>query len=53
MIQGAVEADTANRAFGVDGAEESIFCAMPVGTVSADNREAEDAFYAFVREEGL
>ena len=49
----AVESETANRAFGLDGVEESIFYAMPVGTVAAENQAAEDAFYAFVREEGL
>lgn len=47
-------------------AEEDFYCescgqamekhdkyAMPVGTVDLDNQEAEDAFYAFVRQEGL
>ena len=49
----SVDGPEANQAFGVDGAEETIFYAMPVGTVDEKDREAEDAFYAFVREEGL
>ena len=49
----AVDGNLCNQLFGLDGGEESIFYAMPVGTVSPDNQPAEDAFYAFVREEGL
>ncbi len=49
----AVDGPDANRVFGLDGQEETIFYAMPVGTVKADDQAAEDAFYAFVREEGL
>ena len=49
----AVDPEPANKALGLDGKEESIFYAMPVGTVKTDDRAAEDAFYAFVREEGL
>ena len=49
----AVDGNLCNQLFGLDGREESIFYAMPVGTVSPDNQPAEDAFYAFVREEGL
>ena len=49
----AVDPAPANRAFGLDGEEETIFYAMPVGNVRKDDRKAEDAFYAFVREEGL
>ena len=49
----AVDANAADDAFGLDGVEETIFYAMPVGTVAAKDQEAEDAFYAFVREEGL
>ncbi|MBQ6231912.1 MAG: SagB/ThcOx family dehydrogenase [Clostridia bacterium] len=49
----AVDTPAADRAFGLDGVDESIFYAMPVGTVAAENHGAEDAFYAFVREEGL
>ena len=49
----SVDGPEANRAFGVDGKEESIFYSMPVGTVDPKDMEAEDAFYAFVRQEGL
>ena len=43
----------ANSVFGLDGGKETIFYAMLVGTVNPANREAEDAFYAFVMQEGL
>ena len=49
----AVDGPAANLVFGIDGKEETIFYAMPVGTVNPSNQEAEDAFYAFVRQEGL
>ena len=49
----AVEPPIANKAFRLDGKEESVFYAMPVGTIEKENRGKEDAFYAFVREEGL
>ena len=49
----AVEPKVADAAFGLDGGEETIFYAMPVGTVSPADREAEAAFYAFVEREGL
>ena len=49
----SVDGPLANRVFGLDGEEETIFYAMPIGTVDPDNQEAEDAFYAFVRQEGL
>ncbi|MBQ8160390.1 MAG: SagB/ThcOx family dehydrogenase [Clostridia bacterium] len=49
----AVDGAEANRAFGLDGQEETIFYAMPVGTVRPEDEEKEDAFYAFVRQEGL
>ncbi|MBR1757567.1 MAG: SagB/ThcOx family dehydrogenase [Lachnospiraceae bacterium] len=49
----AVDPPLANEVFGLDGVEETIFYAMPVGTVKAEDKEKEDAFYAFVREEGL
>ena len=49
----AVEPKIANEAFRLDGAEETVFYAMPVGTVSPSDQEAEAAFYAFVRKEGL
>ena len=49
----ALDAEIANAAFSLDGKEESIFYAMPVGTIHPADKTAEDAFYAFVREDGL
>ena len=49
----AVDPEIANQQLGLDGKEESVFYAMPVGTIRREDRAAEDAFYAFVREEGL
>ena len=49
----AVDGNDANHAFGLDGQEEAIFYAMPVGTITPADQEAEDAFYAFVKEQGL
>ena len=49
----AVEPKLANNAFGLDGEEETVFYAMPVGNIRPQDKASEDAFYAFVREEGL
>ena len=49
----AVDGRAADQAFGLDGIEETIFYAMPVGTIRASDRQAEQDFYAFVREQGL
>ena len=49
----AVEPQLADAAFGLDGEEETIFYAMPVGTVRPEDQAAENEIYAFVREEGL
>lgn len=49
----AVDHNLADQAFGLDGKEETIFYAMSVGTVSAENEKAEQDFYAFVKEQGL
>lgn len=49
----SVDPPSANKAFGLDGEEETIFYAMPVGTVREEDKDAEDEFYAFVREQGL
>lgn len=49
----AVEPQIANRALSLDGDEETVFYAMPVGTVRLSDREAENAFYAFVQQQGL
>ena len=37
----------------VDGEEEYPVYTMPVGTVSEANKEAEQEFYRFVREQNL
>lgn len=39
--------------FGLDGEEEYIVYTVPVGTIREKDREAENAFYSFVDEEGL
>lgn len=49
----AADPPMANEAFGLDGVEETIFYAMPVGKIHPENQTAEDVFYAFVRENGL
>ena len=49
----AVEPEIADCAFSLDGVEETVFYAMPVGTVRPSDREAENEFYAFVKKEGL
>ena len=49
----AVDPPVCDRQFGLDGTEETIFYAMPVGTIRGEDLPQEDAFYAFVREEGL
>ena len=50
---GAVNGKLADEAFGLDGEEEYIFYAHPVGTISDENIQAELDFYAFVKEQGL
>ena len=47
----AVDTALADRAFGLDGAEETIFYAMPVGTIRPEDAPAEDEFYAFLKDE--
>ncbi len=49
----AVDPEITNRALSLDGEEETAFYAMPVGTIQPSDREAENAFYAFVNKEGL
>lgn len=39
--------------FGLDGKEEYIVYTIPVGTIRDCDKEAENAFYSFVEEEGL
>ena len=41
------------RMFEIDGKDEYAVYTMPVGTVSADNKEAEQEFYRFVKEQNL
>ncbi len=47
----AVDAKTGSDLFGLDGTEEYMFYAAPVGTVSEKNEDAEQEFYAFLKEE--
>lgn len=49
----AVDPHVANEAFSLDGKEETIIYAMPVGTIRPEDQAAEDEFYAFVRENDL
>lgn len=49
----ALDSDISDSKFDLDGKEESIFYAMPVGTVRAEDEQAEKDFYAFVKEQGL
>ena len=49
----AVAPPVANEAFGLDGAEETVFYAMPVGKIRPEDQQAEEEFYAFVRESRL
>lgn len=41
------------KMFEIDGKDEYAVYTMPVGTVSADNKEAEQEFYRFVKEQNL
>lgn len=50
---GAVNGKVSDEAFGLDGEEEFIMYAMPVGTVSKNDAQQEKDFYAFVNEQGL
>lgn len=47
----AVDVNYASQAFGLDGEEEFILYSAPAGCVSTQNKAAEDAFYAFLKEE--
>ena len=49
----AVNGKVSDEAFGLDGEEEFIMYAMPVGTVSKNDAQQEKDFYAFVNEQGL
>lgn len=47
----AVDVNYASKVFGLDGEEEFILYSAPAGKVSKQNKAAEDAFYAFLKEE--
>lgn len=47
----AVDTTAANAMFDLDGEEEFIFYAMPVGHIDDANEAAEQAFYAFLKDE--
>ena len=47
----ALTSEAADDLFGLDGKEETIFYAAPVGTISEENEDQEQAFYAFLKEE--
>lgn len=46
----AIGHEAASGLFDLDEEEETIFYCAPVGTVSKDNEDAEQAFYAFLKE---
>ncbi|MBQ1346727.1 MAG: SagB/ThcOx family dehydrogenase, partial [Erysipelotrichaceae bacterium] len=50
---GAVNGKCCDEMFGLNGTDESIIYAMPVGTISEKDKQKEEDFYAFVKEEGL
>lgn len=47
---GAVDHRYCSEMFGLDGKEEYMQCCVPVGTVDPENEDAEQAFYAFLKE---
>ena len=49
----AVDGKCCDEVFGLDGIEESIMYAHPVGTISEKDKEKEEDFYRFVKEQGL
>lgn len=46
----AVDVNYASKVFGLDGEEEFIIYSAPAGCVNPQNKSAEDAFYAFLKE---
>ena len=50
---GSIEEAISNRVFGLDGNEEFIFMAHPVGKIAAEDHQKELDFYAFVKENNL
>ena len=47
---GAIQEDICNEKFGLDGEEEFIMLMQTVGTISVKDRQKEEDFYAFVKE---
>lgn len=47
----ALDGKDCDQKFQLDGEEEFIFYSMPIGHVKKEDKQAEDAFYAFVKEE--
>ncbi len=50
---GAVDGKYCDETFGLDGIDESIMYAHPIGTVSPADYQKEQDFYSFVKEQGL
>lgn len=50
---GAIDEELCNEKFELDGDNEFAFYAMPIGTIDKKDKAKEDAFYAFVKKEGL
>lgn len=50
---GAIDDDACNRVFALDGQDEFMLYAAPVGTVQESDHAAEQAFYQFVIDENL
>ena len=49
----AFQHEICNEIFGLDGNEEFMVYAVPVGTISEKDKTSENAFYQFVEDEGL
>jgi len=49
----AVRESISNRMFQLDGNDEYIFYAAPVGKINPENKKEEDSFYQFVKDENL
>ena len=50
---GAFEQEQCDQLFDLDGQEEFVVYTTPVGTLRESDKDAEQAFYRFVQEEGL
>lgn len=49
----ALDCDACNQMFGLDGEDEFMVYASPVGCVKSSDKDKEQAFYDFVKEQGL